>query len=81
MRSTIDQGGRVVIPMEIRRRMGLAPGCELEIVERDGTIELAPVAAAIRLERSGDVLVAVCDEELPLLDDETVRATMDRVRR
>jgi len=41
MKAAIDKAGRVVIPSEIRRRAGLQPGTELDIVlEDDASIRL-----------------------------------------
>ena len=42
METTIDKAGRVVIPVEIRRRLGLEPGTKLEIREADWAVHLAP---------------------------------------
>jgi AbrB family looped-hinge helix DNA binding protein len=82
MRTTIDDAGRVVIPKELRTRAGLSGGQEVEINERDGTIEIEPAPTPMRLKRTrGGVVVAVPDRELPPLTDEIVRATLDRVRR
>lgn len=81
MRTTIDQTGRVVIPKAIRDRVGLRGGEELTIQERDGWIALAPAPTPMRLERRGEGVVAVPDEELPPLTDEIVRATLERGRR
>jgi AbrB family looped-hinge helix DNA binding protein len=58
MKSTIDAAGRVVIPKPIREVAGLKPGSPLEIVYRDGKIEIEPKTAKIRLVRKGSVLVA-----------------------
>ena len=41
---TIQARGVLALPAAIRRRMGLEPGDQVEVVEReDGTIELHPV--------------------------------------
>ncbi|MER3411086.1 MAG: antitoxin, partial [Thermoleophilia bacterium] len=54
MRSTIDRAGRIVIPKPLRDAAGLRPGQEVEIHEREGRIEIEPVASAMRLvERDG----------------------------
>jgi len=81
MRSTIDSGGRVVIPKPIRQRLGLEPGTVVDISEHDGHIELAPAAASIRLVSVAGVLVATSTEELPPLTDDIVRETLERTRR
>jgi AbrB family looped-hinge helix DNA binding protein len=39
MRVRIDQSGRIVFPKPLRRRLGLAAGAELEVVEQpDGVL-------------------------------------------
>lgn len=37
---TVSAKGQVVIPAEIRRRLGIGPGTQLEIVEEEGTIRV-----------------------------------------
>lgn len=81
MRSTIDGGGRIVIPKLIRERLGLAPGTVVEVAERDGYIEIAPAEAPIHLVAVDGVLVATSTDELPSLTDDVVRETLERTRR
>jgi AbrB family looped-hinge helix DNA binding protein len=81
MKSTIDAAGRVVIPKEIRARLGLSGGEALEIRERDGTIEIEPTPTAITLVEDGGSPVGVPEAELPPLTDDLVRATLERTRR
>jgi AbrB family looped-hinge helix DNA binding protein len=81
MRTTIDSAGRVVIPKELRSRLALVGGQELEIREREGRIELEPASASMSLRHSGGGPVAVAAEELPPLTDEIVRETLERARR
>lgn len=81
MRTTIDGAGRVVIPKATRTRLGLEAGKVVEIRERDGLLEIAPVATAMALKRRGGGLVAVPEETLPPLTDEMVRATLEGTRR
>lgn len=80
MRTTIDAGGRVVIPKAIRERLGLAPGADVEVVEADGRVEITPAVAPIEVVEVGGRLVAKGDG-LPVLTDETVRETIERTRR
>jgi len=59
MKATIDKAGRVVIPSEMRRRAGLPPGTELEILlEDDGSVRLVRDVPGPRLQRVGRRLVA-----------------------
>jgi len=81
MKSAIDGAGRVVIPKEIRNRLGLRSGRPVEIRERDGHVEIEPAATAMTLIRRSGGAVAVPDEKLPPLTDEIVRDTLERTRR
>ncbi|MBM3560295.1 MAG: AbrB/MazE/SpoVT family DNA-binding domain-containing protein [Alphaproteobacteria bacterium] len=44
----IDKGGRVVIPAEMRRALGVAPGDELVMWVEDGALRAMTRAAAVR---------------------------------
>ncbi len=81
MRTTIDSAGRVVIPKGLRLRLGLSGGDPVEILERDGHLEIGVVASVMRLEGSDQGPVAVPEEELPPLTEEIVRSTIERSRR
>lgn len=81
MKTTIDAGGRVVIPKALRDRLGLCGGQTVEVWEREGRIEIEPAATPMSLKRRAKGLVAVPKEALPALTDEMVRATLERVRR
>lgn len=81
MRSTIDGGGRVVIPKPIRDQLGLGPGTVVEIAEREGLIEISPADSQIELVEVDGVLVATSTEEMPTLTDDIVRETVERTRR
>jgi AbrB family looped-hinge helix DNA binding protein len=81
MRTSIDTAGRVVIPKELRERLGLRRGRALEIRERDGRIEIEPASTAMTLVRRGGGVVAVPHERLPPLTDALVRDTLERTRR
>jgi AbrB family looped-hinge helix DNA binding protein len=41
--SLISPKFQIVIPKEIRKSMNLKPGQRLQLVERDGTIEIRPI--------------------------------------
>ncbi len=81
MRSAIDDAGRVVIPKELRERLGLRRGRPIEIRERDGRIEIEPATTPMSLVRRGGGPTAVPREKLPKLTDDVVRETLERIRR
>ena len=80
MRSTIDGAGRIVIPKALRDRLDLRPGQPLEVVERDGRIEIGPAPTAVSLIERDGLLAAVPDAQLPPLTDEMVRSTLEHTR-
>jgi AbrB family looped-hinge helix DNA binding protein len=81
MKSTIDRAGRVVIPKPVRDELGLRGGEQLEVVARDGRIEIEPSGADVRLaERDGRAVIEA-DQEMPSLTAENVRAILERLRR
>jgi AbrB family looped-hinge helix DNA binding protein len=81
MRATIDSGGRVVIPKAVRERLGLTEGSEVELTERDGALEVAPVATPVRLVKGRYGVVAVAERDVPPLTAEVVRDALERHRR
>lgn len=81
MRTTIDSAGRIVVPKPLRDQLGLTGGQELEIVARDGRLEVEFPPTALHLERRGPVVVAVPDVDLPVLTAGQVRETLERIRR
>jgi AbrB family looped-hinge helix DNA binding protein len=44
MKTTIDRFGRLVVPKELRERLGLRAGDEVEVDSRDQEIVLKPTA-------------------------------------
>lgn len=81
MRTTIDAAGRVVIPKPFRDALGLDGGAVIDVVLRDGVLELGPSSVPWRLERRGRRRVAVPAESVPPLTAEAVRDALERVRR
>lgn len=81
MRTTIDRSGRVVVPREIRARLRLLDGGDVELVERDGVIEILPVPADVRIVHGDSGPVAVPASPLPSLTDEAVARAVDESRR
>lgn len=68
----------MVIPKSVRDRLGLGAGAEVEITERDGWVEIAPVPTPMTL--VGDKPVAQTPREMPALTIDLVRQTLERVR-
>ena len=58
MTATIDKAGRVIIPAEVRKRLGLTAGTELEMVIEGFAIRLVRAVAGPQLTRRGGRLVA-----------------------
>lgn len=81
MRTTMDGGGRVVIPKDVRARFGWGPGQEFEISVLDGQIVLEPPTVPMRAELRGKTLVAVADEPMPDLTSDMVRDVLEQIRR
>jgi len=81
MRTSIDAAGRVVVPKAIRERLRLLAGGEVDVAERDGVIEIVPVAAAVEVVHSPGGAVAAPVDDLPPLTDEDVLAAIDASRR
>lgn len=81
MQTAIDAAGRVVIPKALRDALGLSAGQPLEIVERDGRLEIVPAPTPMTLVDEGDGVVAVAETDLPVLTADLVRATLERTRR
>lgn len=81
MRTTIDAGGRVVIPKEVREALGLQRGQVVDIAILDGRISIDVSGVGMHLEVVDRVPVAVPEEPLPTLTADTVRATLEQLRR
>jgi AbrB family looped-hinge helix DNA binding protein len=81
MRVAIDKVGRVVIPKPMRDALGIDGPAELELTERDGTLELSvPYTPAWVEERDG-LAVIVTEHPLPQLDQDAVREVLESVRK
>ena len=57
MKTTLDRFGRVVVPKDIRAKLGLKPGAEIEIDEHGNEIVLKPVEHETPLKLEEGVLV------------------------
>lgn len=81
MRTTIDAGGRIVVPKSMRDELGLSGGQELEITARDGHLEVDVPLVPMRLEERDGVASAVPAGSLPTLTTSQVRETLEGARR
>lgn len=81
MSTTIDAAGRVVIPKSVRDAMGLKPGTPIDISLVDGRIEIDFPALEATVTTRGGLPVIDSVADIPPLDDETVRATLEVTRR
>ena len=81
MLAAIDAGGRVVVPKEVRERLGLRPGSRIVLTEVEGHLEISPATTPVRLVDHGGALVAVADTDLPVLTAEQVRHAVEATRR
>lgn len=81
MRISIDSVGRLVVPKAFRNELGITGPTELEVVGRDGVIELAVADVPARVEDHAGDPVIVTDARMTPLTVEDVRAAIDRVRR
>jgi len=81
MLATIDAGGRVVVPKDVRERLGLRPGSKVELCEVEGHLEISPAPTPVELVDAGGVLVAAADVDLPTLTAEQVRDAVEAARR
>jgi AbrB family looped-hinge helix DNA binding protein len=75
MRSTMDAGGRIVLPKEVRERLRLAPGQQFDIhIGPALEIVVEPVEVSVRLQTSDLGLpVLVADEDVAPVSDADVR--------
>ncbi len=77
---TIDMAGRLVVPKTLRDRMGLKPGTQIELEERDGELTLRPVGPrAVAVERDGRVVLTT-SSPVPPLDHEELLRMIDESR-
>jgi bifunctional DNA-binding transcriptional regulator/antitoxin component of YhaV-PrlF toxin-antitoxin module len=81
MRIAIDSVGRLVVPKALRAELGITGPTELEVIARDGVLELAVADIPARIEDHHGDPVIVTDVPIEPLTVDDVRATIDRVRR
>ncbi|MDN5920852.1 MAG: AbrB/MazE/SpoVT family DNA-binding domain-containing protein [Pseudonocardia sp.] len=81
MRTTIDGTGRIAIPKQLRDAVELVPGQALEVVARDGRIEIEAVSQAMDLVERDGSLAAETDDDPDPLTAEQVRDVLESTRR
>jgi AbrB family looped-hinge helix DNA binding protein len=81
MRVAVDRSGRMVIPMPLRRALGLEHGGEVELVDAGGSLQLRPVGPRVWVEERDGVPVAVTDDPEARLTAEDVRDLLEQLRR
>jgi len=77
MKTTIDRAGRVVIPISLRDRIGLAGGGEVEIALDGAAIRIEPVAGTALREEGGLLIIPAGGTPL---DNALVRELIDADR-
>ncbi|HEY4809633.1 MAG TPA: AbrB/MazE/SpoVT family DNA-binding domain-containing protein [Solirubrobacteraceae bacterium] len=81
MRVAIDGVGRIVIPKQMRDELGIMGPTELELNASDGKLELTVPDSRAWVEERDGLAVIVIDPPPPPLDQETVRAVLESVRK
>ena len=69
------------MPKQLRERLALGSGGEVDIDERDGVLEIRPVSTAVDVRVVDGRPVAEARDDVPALTDEDVRSTLERLRR
>ena len=76
MRTTIDKAGRVVIPRQVRERVGLRPG-EVEVTVDGAGVRIEPLVGEGLIEVDGRLAIPASGTPI---DDELVRELIDADR-
>jgi AbrB family looped-hinge helix DNA binding protein len=81
MNVTIDKAGRLVVPKEIRDRLGLQAGDKLEIEDFNGKIEISkPRKERKLIENEHGLLALEPDPNATPVTVEEIREELERVR-
>ena len=80
MKTTIDHGGRVVIPKALREKAGLKPGSEVLIRCEEGTIEIRAPRQKGRLVRENGFLVWEPPPGTPVWTSEEIQRARQEIR-
>lgn len=77
MRTTIDKAGRVVIPRQLRERVGLLGGGTVEVDLDGAAIRIAPIAGEQLRRRDGLLLIPATGARV---DRDMIRELIDADR-
>jgi AbrB family looped-hinge helix DNA binding protein len=77
MRATIDKAGRLVIPKQLRDRVGLRPG-EVEVTAEGTGLRVEPLTEESLEERDGWLVIPSAGAQI---DDDLVRSLRDADQR
>jgi AbrB family looped-hinge helix DNA binding protein len=80
MRVTIDDGGRITLPMALQERLHLAPGSELEAVIEGDRLVATPVPPEVHLVEDNGRLVATTTQPVPRMTQEELLRLIDEDR-
>lgn len=69
MQTTIDRAGRLVVPKELRDRLGIAAGARVDIHEDGAGLRIELIAADPIIEVDGYLIIAA-DDGPPVTDDD-----------
>ena len=78
MKATIDSGGRVLIPKQLRDALGLVPGSQVSITPYSAGVNIVPGGPTARLVEVDGRLVA---RSQTVVTDDMVRALRDPLAR
>jgi AbrB family looped-hinge helix DNA binding protein len=80
MNVKIDGAGRIVVPKDVRERLGLSAGTELDLAVFDDRIELSVEHPRARVELRDGLPVIVAPDGAPAMTDDDVRALLEEGR-
>ncbi len=77
MATTLDSGGRIVIPKAVRDAANIRPGTPLQVRWTNGRIEIAPSPVEIEIVERDGVAVAKSVEPVPVMAADIVEDVRD----
>ena len=81
MLATIDEGGLFVVPKDVRERLGLRPGMQVELTQINGALEITSVVTPMSVVEPNGVIVLEAERTMPTLTAEQVRDVQQATRR